>query len=103
MSQRIVSAIRQLAMTVLWPAFLVAAMLEGVLFVVVDPHDLRWFGGPSLGLSLTAAYSITFLILWAFLSLSSWLTAMMLRNLPDTAEGPPQVLAGLGDSFRIEP
>ncbi len=98
------SAIRQLTMTVLWPAFLVAGMLEALLFVVVDPHDLRWFGGPALGLSLSATYSVTFLIIWALMSLSSWLTAMMLRSAPAPTDRPARGDAGPAESFfRIEP
>ena len=79
---------RRLAMSVLWPAFLLAGVLEALLFVVVDPRDLRWFGGPALGLSVTAAYSVTFLIIWALMSVSSWLTAMLLRAGPDEIGKP---------------
>ncbi len=71
---------RKLAMTVLWPAFLLAGALEALLFVVVDPAELRWFGGPAVGLSVPAVYTVTFLIIWALMSVSSWLTAMMLRD-----------------------
>ena len=31
---------------ILWPAFLVAGVLEMMVFAVVDPADMRWFGGP---------------------------------------------------------
>lgn len=79
---------RRMAMSVLWPAFLLAGVLEALLFVVVDPHDLRWFGGPALGLSVTAAYSVTFLIAWTLMSVSSWLTAMLLRAEPDRMQAP---------------
>lgn len=76
---------RQLAMTVLWPSFLLAGVLEALLFVVVDPAELRWFGGPAVGLSVTAVYTVTFLIIWALMSVSGWLTAMMLRTAPGEA------------------
>ena len=33
-------------MWIAWPAFLVAAVLEMVVFAVVDPSDLHWFGQP---------------------------------------------------------
>ncbi|MEO8279513.1 MAG: hypothetical protein ABI564_07455 [Ideonella sp.] len=90
------SLIRQLVMTVLWPAFLVAGVLEALLFVVVDPREFRWFGGPSLGLSVSAVYTVTFLIIWALMSASSWLTVMLLRNAPTADAGAP------GGSTRIE-
>ena len=75
-------------MTVLWPAFLVAGVLEALLFVVVDPRELSWFGGPLLELSVFSVYTVTFLIIWASMSASSWLTVMMLRTAPvDEARG----------------
>ena len=55
---------RQLVMTILWPAFLMAGVLEALVFVVVDPTDLRWFGGEAVGLSVEAVYTVTFLIIW---------------------------------------
>jgi len=36
------------ALIILWPAFLVAGVLETLTFAVVDPADLRWFGGPQI-------------------------------------------------------
>lgn len=71
---------KKLAMNVLWPAFLMAGVLEALLFVVVDPAELRWFGGPVVDLSVSAVYTVTFLIIWAVMSVSSWLTAFMLRD-----------------------
>lgn len=31
-------------MVILWPAFLMASVLEALVFVWVDPAQLRWFG-----------------------------------------------------------
>jgi hypothetical protein len=31
------------ALRILWPSFLVAGVLEGLVFSVIDPHELRWF------------------------------------------------------------
>lgn len=92
------SVVRRLAMTVLWPAFLVAGVLEALLFVVVDPRELRWFGGPALGLSVSAVYTVTFLIIWALMSASSWLSVMMLRGAPgaDDEAVAPDARAGIG-------
>ena len=33
-------------MWIAWPAFLVAGMLEVLVFGMVDPQDLQWFGHP---------------------------------------------------------
>jgi len=37
--------VKRLAMTILWPAFLMAGVLEVLVFAVVDPGELHWFGG----------------------------------------------------------
>jgi hypothetical protein len=31
---------------ILWPAFLVAGVMEMAVFAFVDPEDLHWFGQP---------------------------------------------------------
>lgn len=71
---------RRLALTVLWPAFLMAGVLEALVFVVVNPEDLHWFGGPAVALSTSAVYTVTFLIIWAVMSTSGALTALLLRS-----------------------
>lgn len=76
---------QRIAMSVLWPAFLISGMLEALIFVVVDPAELRWFGGPALGLTVVAVYSVTFLIIWALMSISGLLTVVMLRGLPGSS------------------
>lgn len=65
------------ALTVLWPAFLMAGVLEMLTFVVVDPSDLRWFGGESLGWSSSAIYTVTFLIYWVVIGISGALTVLL--------------------------
>jgi hypothetical protein len=71
---------RQLVMTIFWPAFLMAGVLEALIFVVVDPTDLRWFGGDAVGLSVEAVYTVTFLIIWLTMVSSGALTALLLRS-----------------------
>jgi hypothetical protein len=71
---------RRLALTVLWPAFLMAGVLEGLIFVVVDPAQLHWFGTVPVGLSTEGVYTVTFLIVWGVMSVSGALTALMLRS-----------------------
>lgn len=71
---------RPLVMTILWPAFLMAGVLEALVFVVVDPTDLRWFGGSAVGLSVEAVYTVTFLVIWLAMVGSGALTALLLRS-----------------------
>lgn len=65
------------ALQILWPAFLVAGVLDALTFAVVDPAELRWFGGPLIGWPPLAVYSVTFLIFWAGVSVAGALTALL--------------------------
>ncbi|MBL8304504.1 MAG: hypothetical protein JNM26_17265 [Ideonella sp.] len=71
---------RRIALTVLWPAFLMAGVLEALIFVVVDPGELHWFGAAPVQMSVGAVYTVTFLIIWGVMSISGALTALMLRS-----------------------
>jgi len=68
---------KQRVLRILWPAFLGAGALEALVFAVVDPHDMRWFGGPTIEWEPLAIYSITFLIFWAAVATSGALTALL--------------------------
>ena len=61
---------RQKAMWILWPSFLVAGAAETLFFALFDPGDLSLFGQP-LELSRTAIYSIGFFLFWGFAAASS--------------------------------
>jgi hypothetical protein len=69
MTQRII--------TILWPAFLMAGVLEALVFVVVDPGDLRWFGHEQVNLSPRAVYTVAFMIFWAVIAASAALTTWL--------------------------
>lgn len=71
------AAVKQRALTILWPAFLMAGVLEMLVFVVVDPADLHWFGGEALNWSNQAVYTVTFLIFWGVISVAGALTALL--------------------------
>lgn len=65
------------ALAILWPAFLMAGMLEMLVFAVVDPHEMRWFGGALIAWTPVAVYSITFLLFWGAVATASALTALL--------------------------
>jgi hypothetical protein len=67
----------RLALQILWPAFLAAGVLDALTFAVVDPADLRWFGGPLIGWPPLTIYSVTFLIFWAAISAAGAMTALL--------------------------
>ncbi len=64
---------------ILWPAFLVAGIAEGIVFSLFDPHDMRLFGVP-VDLDRMAVYSIGFFLFWAFAAASSALTCLLQRS-----------------------
>ena len=68
---------KQRVLQIAWPAFVMAGCLEGMLFSVVDPHDLRWFGGPPIGWPALAIYTVTFIIFWTVIATSGALTALL--------------------------
>ncbi len=63
-------------MWITWPAFLVAGLLEVLVFALVDPHDLHWLG-QDLDLSRQAIYTLAFFAFWGLAMLSSALTALL--------------------------
>lgn len=67
----------QRLMWIAWPAFIVAAVLEMIVFAFVDPSELHWVGGGSLGLSREAVYTLTFFVFWGCTLASSALTTLL--------------------------
>lgn len=61
---------------ILWPAFLAAAMLEMLVFAVIDPSDILW-QGHQLGLSRQAVYTLAFFAFWAICLAGSAITALL--------------------------
>lgn len=53
---------------VLWPAFVVAGLIEMVVFAFVEPSALHSLDGAALELSATAVYSIAFFVFWALVA-----------------------------------
>ena len=76
----LVRLVRQRAMAIVWPAFLMAGVLEVLVFAVVDPGDLHWFRGPRIGWSTQAIYTISFLIFWGVTTATGLLTALMMQG-----------------------
>ena len=63
-------------MWIAWPAFLVAGLLEMLVFAMVDPQDLHWFGQP-VALSRQGIYTLAFFVFWGITMLSSALTTLL--------------------------
>ena len=76
---------RQRALTILWPAFLMAGVLEGFVFSALDPAQFE-LGRIAAGVSPQGVYTLSFLVFWAVLSTSGALTVLLLID-PDAQEG----------------
>jgi hypothetical protein len=61
---------------IVWPAFLMAGVLEVLVFAMVDPQDLQWFGHP-VGFSREGVYSMAFFVFWVIAMVSSGLTTLL--------------------------
>lgn len=68
---------KQRVLRVLWPAFLAAGVLEMLVFAVVDPAELHWFGGAALNWSSAAVHTVAFLVFWAVIAAASAATAVL--------------------------
>ncbi len=71
------NSLRYRSMSVLWSAFLMAAVLEMVVFALVDPESLRWFGGDTLNLEPRAVYTVAFFVFWAVTAVAAALALLL--------------------------
>ncbi len=67
-------------MVVIWPAFLVASVLEMLVFAFVDPHGLLVLDGRPLDWSPLAIYSLAFFVFWAFIAAAGAITQVLQRD-----------------------
>ena len=59
---------RDRIMIVAWPSFLMAGVLEMIVFPFVDPALLTGFGGGALGWPPMAVYTVAFGLFWAVIA-----------------------------------
>lgn len=69
----------QRLMWIAWPAFLAAGVLEMLVFVLVDPHDLHWLGR-ALDWSPMAVYTASFFSFWAVAMGACAMTALLAQT-----------------------
>ncbi|MCD6671886.1 MAG: hypothetical protein LT106_03450 [Burkholderiaceae bacterium] len=76
--------IGHVVMQVLWPAFLMAIVAEGIFFSMIDPRELRvvadW-----LRESRVAAYTVAFFVFWALFAASSGITWFLAHGVGQVA------------------
>lgn len=66
-----------------WPSFLMAGVLEMLVFSVADPDELRGFGGAFNDYSSSAIYTIAFFCFWLIVALASSLTLLLATPEPE--------------------
>jgi len=76
-------------MAILWPAFLMAGVLEMLVFALVDPGSLRWFGGEQVGLSSSAVYTMAFFVFWGVIATAGALTQLLDQPAAEVNQLPP--------------
>ena len=76
--------------SIVWPAFLVAAVLEMAVFAWVDPLSLHTLAGASLPVSATAIYSLAFLLFWICTGVGCALTVLLERSTDEVNAPEPQ-------------
>jgi len=75
-------ALRERVLMILWPAFLMAGVLEMMVFAVVDPSTMHWFGADPIEWSRSAVYSVTFFIFWGAIATSGAITHLLESPVP---------------------
>ncbi len=70
----------RIALQILWPAFLMAGVLEVLVFALVDPGELHWLGGAPIVASRQAVYTLAFLAFWAVIAAAGAITALLRRR-----------------------
>jgi hypothetical protein len=73
---------------VLWPAFVMAGVLEMLVFAWIDPHELRGLDAAGPAASRAAVYTLGFLLFWGIIAAAAGITAW-LWNPPDEGESSP--------------
>ncbi|MEO7253116.1 MAG: hypothetical protein ABIZ64_02630 [Casimicrobium sp.] len=58
---------------VLWPAFVGAALGDAILFTLIDPAGLEWFGSHE-NMSREGAYTVGFFLLWFLIAGASFVS-----------------------------
>jgi hypothetical protein len=82
------------AMAILWPSFIMAGVLETLVFALVDPTQLHWFGGELVKLSAPAIYTLAFFVFWGVIACAGALSRLL--------EGDPEHInrEGASGAFR---
>jgi hypothetical protein len=84
------SRLKMRVMAILWPSFIMAGVLETLVFALVDPGSLHWFGGEPVEMSASAVYTLAFLLFWGVIAIAGAMTRLL--------EGDPEAINAEGAS-----
>ena len=79
-------------MWVVWPAFLLACLLELLVFALVDPASLSW-NDEALDLSRERVYTLAFFAFWILSMGTSALTVLLAVRPRDDQSNPERALS----------
>jgi len=68
---------------IVWPSFVMAGLLEMLVFSAVHPDDMKGFGGLLTEMSTVGVYTLAFMSFWLICALGSALTLLLSAPAPD--------------------
>jgi len=74
---------KRLVLWVFWPSFLMAGVIEMLVFSMADPRELHGLGSDLMDLSPTAIYTLAFFCFWLVVATASALTLLLAAPEPD--------------------
>jgi uncharacterized membrane protein YcfT len=78
---------KQKWMWIVWPSFLMAGVMELLVFAVVDPQGMHWFGH-SLEISRQAIYTLGFFAFWLLISVACALSVFLSLTASEVNQRP---------------
>lgn len=78
---------RRHLLLIVWPSFVIAGVLEMLVFSAAHPEDMKGFGGLLTEMSTTAVYTLAFFCFWAISALGTALTLMLAAPTSDEQQG----------------
>ncbi len=73
------SSVLRHAALILWPSFLAACLLEALVFALVDPGEVHWFGQMPQP-SRQSVYSVAFFLFWLITMACSGMVLWLART-----------------------
>ena len=72
--------LRARVLLILWPSFVMAGVLEMLVFAVIDPGAVQWPGLDTLEWSRSTLYSVAFFVFWGVIAVSTAITEYLTRT-----------------------